>query len=61
MVVKSRGHFRAGFSHLFKPEQVIEADAPGLTSPNLANFNFTGYRRPIFPLDAETTWQPPDW
>jgi microcystin degradation protein MlrC len=61
VVVKSRGHFRAGFAHLFKPEQVIEADAPGLTSPNLANFSFTGYRRPIFPLDAETIWQPPDW
>ena len=61
VVVKSRGHFRAGFAHLFKPEQVIEADAPGLTSPNLANFTFTGYRRPIFPLDPETTWQPPDW
>ena len=59
VVVKSRGHFRAGFAHLFQPEQVIEADAPGLTSPNLANFTFTGYRRPIFPLDAETTWEPP--
>ena len=31
-VVKSRGHFRAGFQHLFPPERIIEADVPGLTS-----------------------------
>ena len=61
VVVKSRGHFRAGFAHLFTPDQILEADTPGLSSPNLANFTFSGYRRPIFPLDAETTWQPPDW
>ena len=61
VVVKSRGHFRAGFAHLYQPDQIIEADAPGLTSPNLANFTFAGYQRPIFPLDPETTWQPPGW
>lgn len=61
VVVKSRGHFRAGFRPYFSPGQVIECDAPGLTSPNLANFEWTGFARPIYPLDPETTWSPPDW
>ena len=39
----------------------IECDAPGLTSPNLENFKWTGFQRPIFPLDQETEWTPPDW
>jgi len=59
-VVKSRGHFRAGFSVYFRPDQVIECDAPGLTSPNLANFDWRGFTRPIYPLDMETTWKVPD-
>ena len=33
--------------------EVIEIDTPGLTSPRLAGFGFTGVRRPIFPLDVE--------
>jgi microcystin degradation protein MlrC len=61
VVVKSRGHFRAGFLPCFPPERVIECDAPGLTSPNLANFEWTGFARPVYPLDPETTWSPPDW
>src|SRR3546814_7016248 len=40
ILVKSRGHFRAGFQHLFPPERVREVDVPGLTSPNLANFDW---------------------
>ena len=61
VVVKSRGHFRAGFLPLFPPERVIECDAPGLTSPNLENFDWTGFKRPIYPLDRDATWTPPDW
>ncbi|MDP6389127.1 MAG: M81 family metallopeptidase [Alphaproteobacteria bacterium] len=61
VVVKSRGHFRAGFSVHFRPDQVIECDAPGLTSPNLANFEWTGFKRPIYPLDEDVEWSPPDW
>ncbi len=60
-VVKSRGHFRAGFSVYFRPDQVIECDAPGLTSPNLANFDWQGFRRPIYPLDMDAEWAPPAW
>lgn len=58
-VVKSRGHFRAGFQHLFPPERIVEIDVPGLTSPNLANFPWKKLPRPVYPLDPETTWTPP--
>ena len=61
VVVKSRGHFRAGFLPLFPPDRVIECDAPGLTSPNLENFEWNGFQRPIFPLDQDANWTPPDW
>lgn len=57
IVVKSRGHFRAGFQHLFPPERTREVDVPGLTSPNLANFDWKGLPRPVFPLDPEASWQ----
>lgn len=58
-VVKSRGHFRAGFQHLFPPERIFEIDVPGLTSPNLANFPWKNLPRPVYPMDPETTWEPP--
>jgi len=58
-VVKSRGHFRAGFDHLFPPERILEIDVPGLTSPNLANFPWKNLPRPVYPMDPETTWEPP--
>ena len=38
VVVKSRGHFRGGFDEFFRHEQVVEVDAPGLTSPVLSRF-----------------------
>jgi microcystin degradation protein MlrC len=58
-VVKSRGHFRAGFQHLFPPERIVEIDAPGLTSPNLINFPWKNLPRPVYPMDPETQWVPP--
>jgi len=60
VVVKSRGHFRGGFDEFFKPEQIYEIDCPGLTSPVLANFTWTKLPRPVYPLDEETTWNPPE-
>ena len=60
VVVKSRGHFRGGFDEFFKPEQIYEVDCPGLTSPVLENFTWTKLPRPVYPLDEETTWTPPD-
>ena len=50
VTVKSRGHFRAGFDEFFGPEQVIEVDAPGLSSPVLSVFLFRHLPRPVFPL-----------
>lgn len=59
VVVKSRGHFRAGFSEFFDHDQVIEVDAPGLTSPILSRFNFKNLPRPVFPVDQEVSWVVP--
>lgn len=59
VVVKSRGHFRAGFSEFFGSDQVIEVDAPGLTSPILSRFDFKSLPRPVFPVDAKVEWAVP--
>ena len=59
--VKSRGHFRAGFDPWFAPEQVLEVDTAGLTSPVLERLNWKQLPRPVFPLDAEASWTPPQW
>ena len=49
IVVKSSIHYRAAFEPL--AHAIIEADAPGLSSSNLARFTFKRVRRPIYPLD----------
>lgn len=51
VVVKSRGHFRAGFDHLFTPEQIIEVGAPGVATPALDTVPWQHLPRPVFPLD----------
>ncbi|NKC34352.1 M81 family metallopeptidase [Falsiroseomonas selenitidurans] len=56
IVVKSRGHFRAGFDLYATPDRTWEVDAPGLVSPVLARFDFRGLPRPVFPLDPGATW-----
>tara|TARA_B100000886_G_scaffold162124_1_gene110538 strand:- start:200 stop:622 length:423 start_codon:yes stop_codon:yes gene_type:complete len=56
VVVKSRGHFRAGFNHLFSDDRIIEVDVPGLTSPNLSNFKCSHLPRPVYPLDKDASW-----
>lgn len=53
VVVKSRGHFRAGFDEFFGPSQILEVDAPGLTSPMLSRFTFKRMLRPSYPLDGD--------
>ena len=57
IVVKSRGHFRAGFKHIFNPNQILEIDVPGLTSPNLSCFDWEYLPRPVYPMDRDTNWQ----
>lgn len=59
VVLKSCAHFRAGFDEFFTPDNIFEVDVPGLTSNVLKNFNYKGLRRPIWPLDPETTWTLP--
>ena len=56
VVVKSRGHFRAGYDEFFPPERTLELDCPGLTSPVLSNFKWGELCRPVYPLDEEATW-----
>ena len=51
VAVKSRGHFRGGFDEFFGPEQIVEVDLPGLTSPMLGRFEWTRLPRPVIPLD----------
>lgn len=58
VVVKSRGHFRGGFDEFFSNGRIVEVDAPGLTSPILDRFHWTGLPRPVLPLDPETRWSP---
>lgn len=50
-VVKSRGHFRAGFEHLVPPNRTYEVDCPGLTTANLENVEWRQLKRPVYPLD----------
>ena len=56
VVVKSRGHFRAGFLPWFPPEQVREVDTAGVTSPVLERLPFEGLPRPSYPLDENAAW-----
>jgi len=61
LVVKSRGHFRAGFDEFFPDDRIHEVDAPGLTSPILDTFAWRRLPRPVFPLDSGVVWREPDW
>ncbi len=60
IVVKSRGHFRAGFDDLFADENILEVDGPGLATPVLTRVAWRGIRRPMWPLDPDVTWHVPD-
>ena len=60
LVVKSRGHFRAGFDHLFTPDRVIEVDCPGLVSPILSRYPWKGLPRPVYPIDPDAKWEVAD-
>ena len=53
VVVKSRGHFRAGFDEFAPPPRIHEVDTAGLTSPVLSNFAWRRLPRPVWPLDQD--------
>jgi len=59
LVVKSRGHFRAGFDDIFPREAIVEVDVPGLTAVVLSRVPWRNVPRPIWPLDPDMTWQVP--
>ena len=58
VALKSRGHFREGFDIFFDDDEIFEVDAPGLTTPVLARFDWKGLPRPCYPIDEDTTWDP---
>jgi microcystin degradation protein MlrC len=58
VIVKSRGHFRGGFDEFFCPQQIVEVDLPGLTSPMLNRFEWKRLPRPVIPLDDNVEWRP---
>ena len=59
-IVKSRGHFRAGFDHLVDDDHIIEVDCPALATPNLQALPWEHVLRPIYPLDPDLSWSPED-
>jgi microcystin degradation protein MlrC len=61
LIVKSRGHYRAGFDEYFPESQIFDVDSPGLTTPNLKNVDFKRLPRPVFPIDQDATWTEPAW
>lgn len=54
IVVKAAVRWRGGFGPIAK--HAIHVDTPGLGSVDLSRFSYHQIRRPIFPLDRETTW-----
>lgn len=61
LIVKSRGHYRAGFDEFFPNDRIHDVDSPGLTTPNLSQIHFKRLPRPVWPLEKEATWIEPDW
>lgn len=61
VVVKSRGHYRAGFDEFFPDDRIHDVDSLGLTTPNLKQIAFKRLPRPVWPLDDAAAWQEPDW
>jgi microcystin degradation protein MlrC len=59
VAVESRGHFRGGFDEFFGPDQIVEVDLPGLTSPMLNRFDWQRLPRPVIPLDDNVAWRLP--
>ncbi len=52
VIVKSRGHFRAGFAELFDDEQIVEVSAPGVAPVDLSMVTPVRLRRPVLPWDS---------
>lgn len=55
ILIKSRQHFRAGFEPIAK--HILLVAGPGVCSSDYSQFPFKHLRRPIYPLDRDTTPQ----
>ncbi len=53
ILIKSRQHFRAGFEPIAK--HILLVAGPGVCSSDYSQFPFKHLRRPIYPLDSDTT------
>ena len=56
VIVKSRGHFRAGFKAWFDDSDTYEIDTVGLTSPVLSRWDFENVPQPSFPFQRDFAW-----
>jgi microcystin degradation protein MlrC len=54
LVVKAAVRWRGGYQPITR--HAIHVDTPGLGSVDLRRFDYRHLRRPIYPLDPETTW-----
>lgn len=54
LLLKSRIHYRAGFGAL--PKHTLTLDGTGVTTSDNTRLTYRNLRRPIYPLDPETTW-----
>ena len=61
LIVKSRGHYRAGFNEFFSDEQITDVDSPGLSTPILKRLTFKALPRPVWPIDDDVVWKESDW
>ncbi|MER8849635.1 M81 family metallopeptidase [Mesorhizobium australicum] len=52
--IKGTNHFRAFFDP--RAKAVVATDPPGVTSKNFGSFNYQKVRRPIYPIDLDTTF-----
>jgi microcystin degradation protein MlrC len=57
IIVKSRGHFRAGFAPWFEGSNIYEIDTVGLTSPVLSRWDFKNVPQPSFPFQTKAEWK----
>ncbi|GGD86190.1 M81 family metallopeptidase [Paenibacillus nasutitermitis] len=55
IVVKSAVAWKTAFGPLCK--KIIPVDTPGCCGENLSHFHYTQIKRPIYPLDSETTYR----
>lgn len=56
ILLKSRQHFRAGFEDIAR--HIVLVDGPGVCSSDYSQFPFRNLRRPIYPLDADMSFEP---